>query len=151
MPESMRIQQQIDKQVSRNPQDLITKRNSTTTNAPGSSGSPVEHNRLDPAAPSPQRLQIDEGASARARNNPDVESTHPNASGNSYNTIIQGSPSNNATTSSGGLGSTTTTPGASSSSSPSASGSSSGTAGSGTSGSAGGASSGGGSSGGGGH
>ena len=79
IPESMRIQQQVDKQNSANPQSLITKPGAATTNAPGAAPPPVEQNRLDPSAPSRQRLQIDEGASARAIKNPSATTTDPNA------------------------------------------------------------------------
>jgi hypothetical protein len=88
IPESMRIQQQVDRQNSANPQSLITKPGATTTDAPGAAPPPVEQNRLDPSAPSRQRLQIDEGASARAIQNPGATTTNPNAAGN-FNTIIE--------------------------------------------------------------
>ncbi|HML30794.1 MAG TPA: hypothetical protein PKE16_18540, partial [Hyphomicrobium sp.] len=65
----------------------------TTTEGPGGAAGPVERNRLDPAAPSSERLQIDDGRSAAVRRNPDVETLHPGPSGTSYNTILRGSPS----------------------------------------------------------
>ena len=98
IPESMRIQQQVDRQNSANPQSLITKPGATTTDAPGAAPPPVEQNRLDPSAPSRQRLQIDEGASARAIQNPGATTTNPNAAGN-FNTIIEGAPSSSGTSS----------------------------------------------------
>ena len=164
IPESMRIQQQVDRQNSANPQSLITKPGATTTDAPGAAPPPVEQNRLDPSAPSRQRLQIDEGASARAIQNPNATATDPNAGGN-FNTIIEGAPSSSGTssgvsgagTSSTGTGVLTSPSGSTTPSvSPSISSGVSGSSGAGTSGGAGGASSssgssGGGASGGGGH
>ena len=143
IPESMRIQQQVDKQNSANPQSLITKPGAATTDAPGAAPPPVEQNRLDPSAPSRQRLQIDEGASARAIQNPSATTTDPNAGGN-FNTIIEGAPSSSGT-SSGVSGAGTSSTGTGVLTSPSGSGSS----GTGTSSGAGGASSSGGASGGG--
>jgi hypothetical protein len=40
----------------------------------------------------PQRLQIDEGASARAIQNPNANVANPSTSGGSFNTIIEGTP-----------------------------------------------------------
>ena len=98
VPESIGIQQQVTKKDLANPQALITKGGAATTDAPGAAQSPIEHNRLDPAAPSHQRLQIDEGASARAVQNPGANGSNPgNTTGNSFNTVIEGSPSNNGT------------------------------------------------------
>jgi hypothetical protein len=86
----------------------------TTTNngAEGSSAapgnviqSPVEQNRLDPSAPSPDRLQIDEGSVGDAATNPDTNSSNPGAPGQSYNAIVQGAPSNSGIgTGTSGLG-----------------------------------------------
>ena len=155
LPESMRIQQQVTKKDSADPKALTTKGGAATTDAPGAAPPPVEQNRIDPAAPSRQRLQIDEGASARAVQNPGANVEKPATTGNSFNTIIEGSPSNNGTStgvsgtapSSTGSGALTSpsgsvTPGAS----PSGT---SGASGSGTSGTASGTSSSGGSAGGG--
>ena len=98
VPESMRIQQQVTKKDLADPKALITKGGAATTDAPGAARSPIESNRLDPAAPSRQRLQIDEGASARAVQNPGANGANPgNTTGNSFNTVIEGSPSNNGT------------------------------------------------------
>jgi hypothetical protein len=98
LPESMRIQQQVTKKDLADPKALITKGGAATTEAPGAARSPIESNRLDPAAPSRQRLQIDEGASARAVQNPGANGANPgNTTGNSFNTVIEGSPSNNGT------------------------------------------------------
>jgi len=79
----------------------------TTTTSNGSEGSseapgnviqsPVEQNRLDPSAPSPGRLQIDEGSVGDAITNPDENSSNPAAPGQSYNAILRGAPSNNGT------------------------------------------------------
>jgi hypothetical protein len=97
LPESMRIQQQVTKKDLADPKAL-TKGGAATTDAPGAARSPIESNRLDPAAPSRQRLQIDEGASARAVQNPGANGANPgNTTGNSFNTVIEGSPSNNGT------------------------------------------------------
>jgi hypothetical protein len=77
---------------------LATTGGAATTDAPGSARPPVEQNRIDPAAPSRQRLQIDEGASAGAVQNPGANGANPgNTPGNSFNTVIEGSPSNNGT------------------------------------------------------
>ena len=98
LPESMRIQQQVTKKDLADPKALITKGGAATTDAPGAARSPIEHNRLDAAAPSRQRLQIDEGASAGAVQNPGANGANPgNTPGNSFNTVIEGSPSNNGT------------------------------------------------------
>lgn len=106
LPESMRIQQSVTQQ---NANDPTMPGNSTpTTEAPGSAAGPVERNRLDPAAPSPQRLQIDDGTSAAVRN-PDVNTLHPGSSGTSYNTMVRGSPSTSGTgTGTSGVGSSGT-------------------------------------------
>lgn len=98
LPESMRIQQQVDRQNAANPTALIAKPGATTSDAPGGARSPVEQNRLDPSAPSPLRLQIDEGASARAVQNPNSNVANPSATGN-FNTIIEGAPSSSGTSS----------------------------------------------------
>jgi hypothetical protein len=87
----------------------------TTTTSNGSEGSseapgnviqsPVEQNRLDPSAPSSARLQIDEGSVGDAVTNPASNSSNPAAPGLSYNSILQGEPSNNGTgTGTSGLG-----------------------------------------------
>jgi hypothetical protein len=126
LPESMRIQQRTEREYFNSP--VAPNARGTTTEAPGTANSPVEPGRIDPAAPSRQRLQIDEGQSARARENPDTNAPQSGSS-TSYNTIIRGAPS------SSGTGAGTGVSGASGSS--------------GTSGAAGGATSGGASSGGG--
>lgn len=76
----------------------------TTNGSEGSSAaptnviqSPVEQNRLDPSAPNPGRLQIDEGSVGDAITNPDANSSNPAAPGQSYNAILGGGPSNNGT------------------------------------------------------
>ncbi|AGK57278.1 autotransporter-associated beta strand repeat protein [Hyphomicrobium denitrificans 1NES1] len=62
------------------------------------SPSPVEQNRLDSSAPSPERLLIDPGAAAGSTaSNPAENSSDPNAPGESYNAILKGSSSNNGT------------------------------------------------------
>lgn len=156
IPESMRIQQQVDRKNSANAKSLITKPGATTTDAPGAAPPPVEQNRLDPSAPSRQRLQIDEGASARAVQNPNANVANPGGGGN-FNTIIEGAPSSSGTStsasgsSSTGIGVLTSPSGSTTPSvSPSGSSGASGSSAAGTSGAAGGASSSGGSSGGGG-
>ena len=155
LPESMRIQQQVTKKDLADPKALITKGGAATTDAPGAARSPMEQNRIDPAAPSRQRLQIDEGASARAVQNPGANVENPATTGNSFNTIIEGSPSNNGT-STGVSGTTPSSTGSGALTSPSGSvtpsaspSGTSGVSGSGTSGTASGTSSSGGSAGGG--
>lgn len=106
LPESMRIQQSVTQQNSTDP-NMPANRGSSqpTTEAPGGAAGPVERNRLDPAAPSPQRLQIEDGTSAAVRN-PDADGLHPGSSGSSYNTIVRGAPSTSgAGTGTTGLGS----------------------------------------------
>jgi hypothetical protein len=93
-PESMRIQQRTERQYFNAPVSPNT--SGTTTEAPGTASSPVEQGRIDPAAPSRNRLQIDEGQSARARENPDTNAPQ-SGTGTSYNTIIRGAPSNSGT------------------------------------------------------
>lgn len=95
-----------------NPGDTTTPSSSTTgQSATGSSEtpvnvspSPVEQNRLDPSAPSPQRLLIDPGTAAGGTGtNPAENSSDPNAPGNSYNAIIEGT-NNGTSTGTSGLG-----------------------------------------------
>jgi hypothetical protein len=137
----MRIQERAEHQYFAKP--AAPNSTGTTTEAPGTASSPVEQNRIDPAAPSKQRLQIDEGQSARARENPDTNAPQ-SGTGTSYNTIVRGAPSNNGTSTgvSGTSGTSTTT-------SPSTPGATPSSPSSGTSGTSGGAASSGGSSGGG--
>ena len=106
LPESMRIQQSVTQQNANDP-NMPANRGSSqpTTEAPGSAAGPVERHRLDPAAPSPQRLQIEDGTSAAVRN-PDADTLHPGPSGSSYNTIMRGAPSTSGTsTGTTGIGS----------------------------------------------
>ena len=85
---------------------------STSTGAVGSSeapgnviSSPVEQNRLDPSAPSPERLQIDPTVSGSTVVNPGTTSSNPGAPGQSYNAIIEGAAPNSGTsTGTSGLG-----------------------------------------------
>ena len=85
----------------------------TGQNATGSSEtpanvspSPVEQNRLDPSAPSAQRLIIDPGTAAGSTTtNPADNSSNPGAPGRSYNAIQERGSSNNGTsTGTSGLG-----------------------------------------------
>lgn len=100
LPESMRIQQSVTQQNAADPNMPANRGSSgTITEAPGGLAGPVEKNRLDPAAPSSQRLQIDGGRSAAVRQNPDVQTLHPGPSGTSYNTILRGSPSSSGASS----------------------------------------------------
>ena len=103
LPESMQIQQSVTQQ---NARDATPQQNSSSsTEAPGSSGGQVETKRIDPAAPSPQRLQIDDGVSAAVRQNPDAAGMHPGSAGTSYNMILRGAPSTNgASTGTSGAG-----------------------------------------------
>lgn len=69
--------------------------------------SPIEQNRLDSSAPSPNRLLIDPGNAGNAVTNPDVNSSDPNAPGQSVNAIAGVAPSTNGTsTGTSGLGMT---------------------------------------------
>jgi hypothetical protein len=95
IPESMRIQQSVTQQNARDAARALQQNSPTSTEAPGSLGGPVETKRIDPAAPSSQRLQIDDGASAGVRQNPDASALHHGSAGASYNMILRGSPSNN--------------------------------------------------------
>jgi hypothetical protein len=131
LPESMRIQQRTQRQYFNSP--VTPNSAGTTTEAPGAAQSPVEPGRIDPAAPSRQRLQIDEGQSARARENPDANARQ-SGSGTSYNTIIRGAPSSSgagAGTGSSGSSGSSGTAGTAGTSSSGAGGSSSGGASSG--------------------
>jgi hypothetical protein len=116
VPESMRIEQQATEQYNRN------SAGTTATEAAGGVGAspPVERNRLDPAAPSDKRLQIDDGTSAAVRQNPDANAMHPSSAGTTYNTIVRGSPSTNGASTgvsgSGSAGTGTASPGLGSSS-----------------------------------
>jgi len=135
-PESMRIQERTQRQYFNAPASPNT--SGTTTEAPGTASSPVEQGRIDPAAPSRNRLQIDEGQSARARENPDANAPQ-SGTGSSYNTIIRGAPSTSGTGAGTGVSGST---GAGSSGTSGVGGAASGAAG-GTSGSSAGGSSGG--------
>jgi hypothetical protein len=112
LPESLRIEQNTMQENASDP-NMPANRSAhrPTTEAPSGSSGPVEMNRIDPAAPSPNRLQIDDGASAAARQNPDVNAQHPGSAGTSYNSIVRSSPSTNSTSTgassgtSGGAGS----------------------------------------------
>lgn len=68
--------------------------------------SPVEPNRLDPSAPSQQRLVIAPGSTTGSTTaDPADNSSNPSAPGNSYNAILNGAASNNGTsTGTSGLG-----------------------------------------------
>ena len=66
LPESMQIQRQTE-QALPPPGDLIKKGGGPTTEAPPVVNFSVEQNRLDPAAPSRQRLQIDDLSGRRAQ------------------------------------------------------------------------------------
>ena len=99
LPESMRIEQSVTQQnmnASQSPAEngSAARGSSATSGATTGSSTGVEMNRIDPSAPSPQRLQIDDGRSAAVRQNPDANSLHPGAAGTSYNTILRGAPSN---------------------------------------------------------
>jgi hypothetical protein len=114
MPESMRIEKNVQRQFyQQSPKGPNTSENQPSTDAPGGARSPGERNRLDPAAPGRHRLQIDEGQSARAIQNPSESTpqTSPANPGTSYNTIIEGAPSTSGTSSgtSGTSGGTTST------------------------------------------
>jgi hypothetical protein len=127
LPESMRIQQSVTQQNANDPTMPGNANSQTTTEAPGSSSGPVETNRIDPAAPSPNRLQIDDGTSAAVRQNPDSNALHPGSAGTSYNTILRGAPSSNGTSpGTSGTGTTGLSGGASSIGSGSAGGGASG-------------------------
>lgn len=146
-PESIRIQKQTERQNSLQPTAPSPSRsNNPSTEAPGNPTSPVGTHRIDPAAPSPNRLQIDEGQSTRARENPDANAPQ-GGSGTSYNSIIRGAPSSSGTSSgdtgSGVSGSSTSPSGSSTSTGSSPGAGTSGSSGS-TSGSSGGGSGGGG-------
>ncbi len=93
LPESLRIQQSVTQQNANDPNTSGNVDKQPTTEAPGSPSGPVEMNRIDPAAPSPNRLQIDDGTSAAVRQNPDANALHPRSAGTSYNTILRGAPS----------------------------------------------------------
>ena len=108
MPESMQIQQRVESSIT-NPSDLTTPGGAPTTDAPNGTPSPVERNRLDITAPSPQRVQVKEGANTKQ--SPYGAGQAPASSGSIYNTIIDGSPSSSGTSSgttgSAGVGSPT--------------------------------------------
>ena len=91
LPESMRIQQSVTEQNAADSANGTLSRASRPSGS-GGAGASMENNRLDPSAPSPHRLQIDDGASAAVRN-PDVDTVHPGYTGGSYNTIVRGAPS----------------------------------------------------------
>jgi hypothetical protein len=111
LPESMRIEQSVTQQNAAGGQAQGASSTSaagggatTSSEAPGGETTGVEMKRLDPSAPSPNRLQIDDGTSATVRQNPDVNALHPGASGTSYNTILRGAPSTNGVSSGGSAG-----------------------------------------------
>jgi len=73
-----------------NGQSAVTGSSDTSVTAPPT---PVEQNRLDPSAPSPQRLIIDPGSGA-----------NPSAPGNSYNAIQEGAANNGTSNGTSGIG-----------------------------------------------
>ncbi|MBS0233522.1 MAG: hypothetical protein JSR99_08540 [Proteobacteria bacterium] len=135
LPESMRIQQSVTQQNGNDPNMPGNRTGTPTTEAPGSSSGPVETNRIDPAAPSPNRLQIDDGTSAAVRQNPDANTLHPGSAGTSYNTILRGAPSSSgASPGTAGVGTSGGVSGGGVSGGASSSGSGSSSAGGGSSG-----------------
>ena len=67
LPESMRIQQQTDRANPPGP-DLITKGGASPAPSSSTGDTPVERSRLDPSAPSRDRLQIDDLSAVRPQN-----------------------------------------------------------------------------------
>jgi hypothetical protein len=157
VPESMQIEQRVQRQFFQlNAKGPNATENQPSSDALGGARSSVERNRLDPAAPGRNRLQIDEGQTVRAIQNPSdsTPQTSPANPGTTYNTIIEGAPSSSGTSTgtsgtAGGMRSTmpSTSPGVGSTGS--SGGLSSGSPSGGLSGGAAGGSSGGGASGGG--
>ncbi|MBA2126509.1 hypothetical protein DLM45_09785 [Hyphomicrobium methylovorum] len=119
LPESMQIQQRAQRQYSTEPAQQKTDQENPSTEAPGNPTSTVGRNRIDPAAPSRQRLQIDEGQSARARENPDANAPQ-DGRGTSYNSVIRGAPSSSGTSTGESGASNSGVSGSSTSTSPSA-------------------------------
>lgn len=85
------------------PPPVTTNQSATGSSEPPPTtiASPPEADRLDPSAPSPQRLVIDPGNSATIGSNPAANSSDPNAPGQSYNAILQQDSSGNAASSNG--------------------------------------------------
>lgn len=93
LPESMRIQQSVTEQNARDPRLSRTRTPEVPSRANGTPGavSPSENNRLDPSAPSPQRLQID--GNAGTRGTPGSGALNPDSTGTAAPSV----PSNTGT------------------------------------------------------
>ena len=91
LPESMRIQQAADRANPPGP-DLITKGGTPSSQVPNVRNSSIEQNRLDTAAPTQERLQID-----------DLTRVRPNSLGSTAN-VVSGSSTGSSTGTSGSAG-----------------------------------------------
>jgi hypothetical protein len=95
LPESMRIQQAADRANPPGP-DLITKGGAPSSQLPNVRNSSIEQNRLDTAAPTRERLQID-----------DLTRVRPNSLGSTAN-VVSGTSNGSSTGTSGSAGVATT-------------------------------------------
>ena len=95
LPESMRIQQAADRANPPGP-DLITKGGAPSSQVPNVRNSSIEQNRLDTAAPTQERLQID-----------DLTRVRPNSLGSTAN-VVSGSSNGSSTGTSGSAAAATT-------------------------------------------
>jgi hypothetical protein len=95
LPESMRIQQAADRANPPGP-DLITKGGAPSSQVPNVRNSSIEQNRLDTAAPTQERLQID-----------DLTRVRPNSLGSTAN-VVSGSSTGSRTGTSRSAGVATT-------------------------------------------
>jgi hypothetical protein len=77
VPESMQIQQETLKK-NPPPAELITKGSAPASEGTATVNSPLETNRIDPASPSRQRLQIDDTAAVRPQDPGAPSSLTPN-------------------------------------------------------------------------
>ena len=91
LPESMRIQQAADRANPPGP-DLITKGGAPSSQVPNVRNSSIEQNRLDTAAPTQERLKID-----------DLTRVRPNSLGSTAN-VVSGSSTGSSTGTSGSAG-----------------------------------------------
>ena len=75
VPESLQIQRQTEREISQQPNTpaIIPPTAAPTVGSPGTTQ--IERNRIDAAAPSRQRLQIDDGVSGSIRQSPTTATT----------------------------------------------------------------------------
>ena len=94
LPESMRIQQAADRANPPGP-DLITKGGAPSSQVPTVRNSSIEQNRLDTAAPTRERLQIDDLTSVRPNSSPTMAVGSGSGSSSGFSTGTSGTGTTN--------------------------------------------------------